>query len=134
MRTSMIAALAAVGLLGMQNLDAPTTGRFLATPAHAAALDRYEGGATLQRNASPQRPQAFAQAEGSRGDATYGRRYSAGEQTGVDNGAFRQAAAESTGVDNGTYRQAAAESTGIDNGAYRQAAAESTGVDNGQPA
>ncbi len=40
--------------------------------------------------------QRFSQAEGTRGPT----RYTAGEQTGVDNGAFRQAS-EQTGVDNG---------------------------------
>jgi len=115
----MIAAAAALGFLGMQ-------------AAHADAVQRYEGGAMIQRMASPQKAEPYAQGEGPRsGETMYNRQQAAAEQTGTDNGAFHQAAAEQTGVDNGSYHQAAAEQTGTDNGAFRQAAAEQTGVDNG---
>jgi hypothetical protein len=104
MRNTMIAAAAALALMGVQ-------------AAHADAVQRYETGATLQHMAAPQqaRPSADAGA------------------TGIDNGRFRQAAAEATGVDNGAYRAAQAEGPSSGNQAYgRQlAAAEETGVDNG---
>ena len=98
MGTAMIAAIAAVALIGVQAPISSMTGSAFATQANADALDRYEGGATVQRNASPQRPGPFA-----------------AEQTDVDNGAFRQAAAEQTDVDNGAFRQAQAEQTGVTN-------------------
>ncbi|MBN9564281.1 MAG: hypothetical protein J0H14_26675 [Alphaproteobacteria bacterium] len=96
MRVTMITVAAALALIGAQ-----AAGLALIPAAHADAVQCYEAGAAVQRMSTPRQA----------------RPYAAGEQTGVDNGAFRRAAAEQTGVDNGSYRQAAGEQTGVDNGA-----------------
>ena len=57
MRTAIIAA-AALGLIGMQTPGLPPIGNMLVPAAHADALDRYEGGSTLQHMSAPQRTQA----------------------------------------------------------------------------
>lgn len=125
MRTAMIAAVAAIGLFGVQSPVMPTIGNMLVPEAHADAVQRYEGGVALQHTTSPERVRPYAQGEGARGGETaygrqlaqaegpsgghtdygrqvaqaedprggqtyYGRRFAAGEQTGVDNGAYRQ--------------------------------------------
>ncbi len=87
MRTSIIMAVAALGLFGGQASSLSNTGNLLVTAAHADALQRYEGATTLQHATAPRPAAPPIEA--------------AAEQTGVDNGAFRQAAAEQTGVDNG---------------------------------
>ncbi|MBO0710694.1 MAG: hypothetical protein J2P47_05380 [Acetobacteraceae bacterium] len=92
MRTAMIAAAAALGLMGAQ-------------AAYADAVQRYESGASIQSMAAPQQARPYAQAE----------------QTGTDGGSFRQAQAEQTGTDGGSFRQAQAEQTGTDGGSFRQA-------------
>ena len=79
MRTAIIAA-AVLGLVGMQAPGRSPIGTMLAPAAHADALDRYQGGATLQHMSAPQRTQAEAQSSAIQEQAS---RYAQGYPTAV---------------------------------------------------
>ena len=59
MRSAIMGA-AALGLVGMQAPGLSPIGTKLMPAAHADALDRYQGGATLHHMSAPQRTQAEA--------------------------------------------------------------------------
>ncbi len=148
MRTSIIAA-AAVALLGTQAPGLTRIGA-LAPAAHADQVWRYEGGANIQHMSAPQRTQALAQAEGTRGTVSYGRQYSQAEGTQGQTTYGRQYSQAEGTQGQTTYgrqysqaegtqgqtsygrRYSQAEGTQGQNQNYT--AAEQTGVDNGRAA
>lgn len=72
MRTAMIMAVTAFGLVGLQSPVSPTTGSLLVRATQNDALQGYEGSTAIQHRGSPEKVQPYHQAS---------------EQTGVDNGA-----------------------------------------------